>query len=88
METQRHIWGPQLEEYSRNFNPRVSTPSDAEVEKFWDDYQLVPVSILESTLCSSDLKNGLGYGDRPLPAMILTLRKYINVNKDGVSSYL
>jgi hypothetical protein len=79
-------WGPELDEYSYNFEPRVSKPSTADVEKYWNDYQLVHVSILESTLCNSDLTNRLSYGDRPLPAMMLTLRKYINLNKHGVSN--
>jgi hypothetical protein len=83
-----HPWGPELDEYSCSFEPRVSEPSTADVEKFWNDYQLVHVSVLESTLCNHDLNNTLIYGERPLPAMMLTLRKYINVNKQGVSGIL
>jgi hypothetical protein len=85
MANRTNPWGPELDTYSRHFDPRVSEVLPSEVERFWDDYKLVPISVLESTLCKSNPRDGPGYGNQPLPAMMLTLRTYLEVHKFSVS---
>lgn len=88
----KDIWGPHIDHYSQdlNFNLDAAEPSgDMSVSKLsgpWKDMEVMPMSLLETTLTRFNLRRGSCYGYRPLAVLLLTLQNYQRVNTSRVSA--
>lgn len=90
MEAKSNFWGRKIDYYSTDFElDAAGSSGDLSASNFsgpWQEIKVLPMTLLENTLSRCDLKQGYCYGDRPLVALLLTLRNYHRANTSRVSA--
>ncbi|KAG9078160.1 hypothetical protein FRC06_008505, partial [Ceratobasidium sp. 370] len=55
MQSQQQPWGPGLNYYSQNFDPRKSSVSEEAVTTFYNTHGILPLAALENILCRPEI---------------------------------
>lgn len=89
MAAYENLWGPEIQHYSHSFDLNEFEPSgdlsDPHSSGVWKDMNMIPRSLLETSLSRSDLKKGYCYGNRPLATLLSTLENYHKAYNGRVS---
>ncbi|KAG9091545.1 hypothetical protein FS749_016459 [Ceratobasidium sp. UAMH 11750] len=80
---QRSIWGPGMGQYSRRFEPRISTILDEKTERLYRACKLPSLAHIETQLYKTDLRIGED-GLMNLATVTTILRRYKTVNKKKI----
>ncbi|KAG8694429.1 hypothetical protein FRC08_008494 [Ceratobasidium sp. 394] len=85
MASQEHLWGPEFEYYSQNFDPRESTISDESVTAFYSVHGVPPLAVLENTMCAHDIvEHNVGIIQQCLGEITRIFQRYTAMNRAKV----
>ncbi|KAG9126152.1 hypothetical protein FRC07_004671 [Ceratobasidium sp. 392] len=73
------LWGPELEQYSRTFNPQLLPDMpNRDIAYFYNEHKVLPLTSVHNSLCRSDPRtDALGFTGIKLTNMIEMLQKYL-----------
>ncbi|KAG8706784.1 hypothetical protein FRC09_002228 [Ceratobasidium sp. 395] len=82
MATQGHsIWGPEISQYSRNFNPRMSSLPEGKTERLYKACKVPSLARIENLLCEADLSPAEEADFPNLGTVTAIMQRYRVVNK-------
>ncbi|KAG8765574.1 hypothetical protein FRC12_007427, partial [Ceratobasidium sp. 428] len=76
-------WGPELDQYSRSFDPQLLPDMpNRDIADFYNRYKVLPLTSIQNSLCRSDPRTDiLGFTGMKLGHMMEMLRKYTVVRR-------
>ncbi|KAG8679476.1 hypothetical protein FRC09_018944, partial [Ceratobasidium sp. 395] len=90
MESKRQLWGPELDQYWRNFDPRgpVSSRTKQAIQTFKHEYGVIPLDVLEERVCMLSIPGpGVPSTREQRGEMIRLLRNYLSISRQKILKY-
>ncbi|KAG9091546.1 hypothetical protein FS749_016460 [Ceratobasidium sp. UAMH 11750] len=83
MARQTSMWGPELGQYSHNFDPHLLPDMpNREIANFYNEHKVLPLTSIHNSLCRSDPRiDELGFTRMKLGHVLEGLRKYMVVSR-------